>query len=102
MQQDARRGIYARLFDEIRERKRPLVVGVNGAYTSGKTVFTLGLQEYLHEQGVKTQVIHYDDFHHPFSTITWTEETEIEVYYNHAFNPDKLVAEVLQPLKEQG
>lgn len=101
-QQDARHGIYAQLHDAFKGLPRPLVVGINGAYTSGKTVFTDGLRQYLHEQGVKTQVVHYDDFHHPFSAIAWTEDTEVDAFYNHAFDPQKLERELLRPLKACG
>lgn len=100
MNRDARNTVYAQLYEEIRSLKRPLVVGINGAYTSGKTTFTLGLQQYLRGQGAKTQVIHYDDFHHPFSAIAWTDDTEVEVFYNKAFDPAKLEREILGPLKE--
>lgn len=82
--------------------KRPCVIGINGAYTSGKTVFAEGLEGYLRAQGVKTQLIHYDDFHHPFDTLSWTDETEIDVFYRHAFDAQKLVREVLAPLRAQG
>ena len=102
MNRHARNTVYAQLYEEIRSLKRPLVVGINGAYTSGKTTFTLGLQQYLRGQGAKTQVIHYDDFHHPFSAIAWTDDTEIEVFYKKAFDPAKLEREILGPLKEQG
>lgn len=99
---DAREGIFAGLYEAIRGRKRPLLIGINGAYTSGKTVFTEGLAQYLLAQGVKVQVIHYDDFHHPFSAIAYTDDTEVDAFYNHAFDPGKLEAEILRPLKAQG
>lgn len=91
------------LYERIKALRRPLVVGINGTYTSGKTIFTDSLAEYLCGQGVKTQVIHYDDFHRPFDTIAWMDAAdEVEVFYNRAFDPEKLVMEVLRPLRAAG
>lgn len=94
--------IFARIHRELSRRGTPLIVGVNGAYTSGKTMIADGLQAYLRAQGVKTQLLHYDDFHNPFSSIEWDEHTEIDAFYNRAFNPEKLVRDVLQPFREEG
>ena len=102
MNRDACNTVYAQLYQQVRSLKRPLVVGINGAYTSGKTMFTFGLRQYLRDQDVKTQVIHYDDFHHPFSAIAWTDDTEVDAFYNHAFDPAKLETEILKPLMEHG
>lgn len=94
--------IYSKIEDIIVTLKRPLVIGINGAYTSGKTVFANNLKQYLQDSGLKTQMIHYDDFHHPFSTIEWSDDTEIDAFYNRAFNSDKLVQEIFAPFKKQG
>lgn len=94
--------VYSTIAASIMGRPGPLVVGINGAYTAGKTMFTSGLQSYLENLGQKTQVIHYDDFHNPFSSIQWAPSAEVEAFYNRAFDAEKLVREVLQPLKEQG
>lgn len=97
---------YQHIFDQIlastQRLEKPFIIGINGAYTSGKTVFAEGLYQYLRDQGIKTQLIHYDDFHHPFHTLSWTDETEIDVFYRHAFDAEKLVREVLAPLRAQG
>lgn len=94
--------IYFRVLQDIDQMKRPLVIGVNGAYTSGKTEFTKGLQIFLRAKGTRTQLLHYDDFHHPFSSIKWTQDTETDAFYHRAFDPDKLVREVLRPFRERG
>ena len=94
--------LYSRILKDIKNMKKPLVIGINGAYTSGKTVFAEGFQQYLNGLGIKTQLIHYDDFHNPFNTIHFTDETEIDTFYNHAFNSKKLIDEILDPLKSQG
>lgn len=94
--------IYTCIGDRIAGLKKPLIVGINGAYTSGKTVFADDLQKHLRHRGLKTQLIHYDDFHNPFSAIHWADGDEIEAFYNRAFNPEKLVREVLAPFQAQG
>lgn len=102
MDQDVREALFAQLHQAFIGRSRPLIVGISGAYTSGKTVFTDGFDGYLKKQGERTQVIHYDDFHHPFDTIDWTDDNEVDVFYDHAFDPAKLEAEILLPLKARG
>lgn len=102
MERMEQRILYARIYERTKNRKRPLIIGISGAYTSGKTVFAAGLARYLGEHGIKTQPIHYDDFHHPFSEITWTSDNEVDVFYNDAFDPEKLESEILRPLKVDG
>jgi len=82
----------------------PFIIGISGTYTSGKTLFSAGLARYLQSQGKKVQIIHYDDFHHPFPAIHWTDgrDDEINAFYNKAFDSGKLINEVLIPLEEKG
>lgn len=94
--------LFARVAADIGRPERPFVVGVNGAYTSGKTVFAEDLARYLVAAGYKVQLLHYDDFHNPFSAIDFTEEDEVEAFYNRAFVPEKLIWEVFAPLREKG
>ena len=94
--------IFARIEGDIAALPRPLVVGINGAYTSGKTTFAESLRTHLEQAGHNVQLIHYDDFHHPFHTIQFTPETEIDTFYHRAFNPKKLLGEVLEPLRRDG
>ena len=84
--------------------KTPLIIGVSGAYTSGKTIFSNALVQYLQSHGRKVQLIHYDDFHHPFSTLHWTDakDDEINTFYKNAFDDNKLIKEVLLPVKQYG
>lgn len=63
--------IFSKIYGEIRVINKPLIIGISGVYTSGKTTFTKGISEYFNTQGVKTQILHYDDFHYPLSSITW-------------------------------
>lgn len=95
--------VFSQIQNSIAGLERPLLVGINGAYTSGKTVFAGNLQARLQAEGIKTQLIHYDDFHNPFPTIHWKDASdELEAFYNRAFTPNKLIADVLAPLKAHG
>lgn len=77
------------------------IVGINGIDTSGKTTFTNLYSKFLHSIGIKSTVIHIDDFHNQ-SEIRYCGNNEIEAYYNNAFNYGQLIDEVLQPLKNNG
>ena len=59
--------IYSHIEKDISSLKKPLVIGINGAITSGKTMFSKGLEQYLQDKGYDTQIIHIDDFHNPRS-----------------------------------
>lgn len=96
--------VFSRIERETACFTRPMVIGISGAYTSGKTIFADKLARYFAGKGQKAQVIHYDDFHRPLSAIKWTDEknSEIDAFYSEAFDPQKLVAEILKPLKSDG
>lgn len=103
MQQDTY--IFAEIHEAIKDKQRPLVVGISGAYTSGKTTFTKKFSQYLTELGLRTQIIHYDDFHNPLRSISWeqdNQDSEVDVFYNRSFNTQKLIADVLTPLVTKG
>ena len=97
------RSIYAQLEQDIASMQKPRIVGIGGAYTSGKTVFCENLANHLTQKGYPVQAVHYDDFHHPLPTITWTQDagSEVEAFYD-AFNMQKLIDELLLPLKRDG
>ena len=94
--------IYSRIEREISNLPTPLIVGISGTYTSGKTSFTEKFAEYLTEKGYKIYTVCCDDFHNPLPSIKWTDENEVDVFYNGAFNDRKLIDEVLAPIKRDG
>ena len=77
--------------------QQPIVVGINGVDTSGKTVFALGLENYLRHRGIHTQIIHLDDFHNP-RTIRYADISP-EGYIKHAFDLPKL-SNLLRQLRQ--
>ncbi|PTT35115.1 hypothetical protein DBR28_12625 [Chryseobacterium sp. HMWF028] len=97
-------GEYNTIFSSIKNgilRSKCPVVGISGAYTSGKTIFTEDLANYLNQYGICTQIIHLDDFHRPLSLLEYSSpEDEINVFYNEAFDIDKLLSDVLLPLSK--
>ncbi len=92
--------IYQRIYLEILNKKqhdKPLIVGINGVDTSGKTMFTKEFNRFLQKMRIKTQMIHMDDFHHP-SIIRYKGKDPITSYIDNAFDLDKLVDEILKPI----
>jgi len=95
--------IYSNISNHICRKKvcdSPLIVGVNGVDTSGKTEFSTELSRYLVKQGIPTEVIRIDDFHNE-SKIRYSETDPVKSYYNNAFNLEKLESDLLQPIVSQ-
>lgn len=95
--------MYLTISAHIRSKKKahkPLIVGINGVDTSGKTMFSTELSTYLKKQGIPSQIIRIDDFHNE-SKIRYSEPNEVVSYYNHAFNLEKLESELLNPIREK-
>lgn len=97
-------GLYKDIAIQIlckKEKNMPLVVGINGVDTSGKTIFTKELDSYLSKRGIKTQTILMDDFHNP-SQIRNKEKNTIVSYINNAFDLLKIESELLRPITKEG
>lgn len=77
----------------------PRIIGINGIDTSGKTIFALGLFDYLKRLGRKATIIHIDDFHNP-GEIRSLGPNEVDAYLENAFNFKFLETEILQPIKQ--
>ncbi len=76
---------------------KPLVVGVNGIDTAGKTTFARGLATYLRSRGKRVQLIHLDDFHNP-AAVRSKGDNEIDAYLDNAFDLDLLNERLLAPI----
>lgn len=79
--------LYSHIEKEISALKRPSIIGVNGAITSGKTVLAENLSQYLEESGYHVQLIHIDDFHNPKSIRL--KENSPEYYLNNAIDANR-------------
>ncbi len=97
-------GIYREIAAQILNRKKknkPLIVGINGVDTSGKSTFTKELARYLFKIGFKSHTISIDDFHNP-SKIRNKERDPVISYLNNAFDITKIENEIMKPLLSQG
>ena len=93
-------GIYKEIAGYILNRKqknKPLIVGINGVDTSGKSTFTKELARYLFKIGFKSHTISIDDFHNP-SKIRNKEKNPVISYLNNAFDITKIENEIMKPL----
>lgn len=95
------------IFEEIKKqidfRKdegRPFVIGINGVDTSGKTEFTIGLNNFLIKNKYETQIIHIDDFHNP-KAIRYSGNNQAESYYHKSFNITTLIENLLLPIQQK-
>ncbi len=85
-------------FKELREEKIK-VIGVNGIDNSGKTTFTNQLSHYLKSRGYGTEVVSIDDFHNP-KEVRRNGENPLEAYYNNAFDYEKMIDKILEPISK--
>jgi FMN phosphatase YigB (HAD superfamily)/uridine kinase len=96
--------IFHHLFNAIKVRKRfdcPFLVFISGIDCSGKTYFSQALQNFIVAQGGDVQLVHLDDFHHP-RKYRYTESKDLaSQYYYCSFNIDRLINEVIQPIKSE-
>lgn len=88
--------IYQCIENEINELKRPVIIGVNGAVTSGKTRFAGGLSGYLNNGSYNTQMISIDDFHNKKSVRF--KDNSPEHYFRNAINTG-LFKELIKEIK---
>ncbi|MBN3554023.1 hypothetical protein JYA63_07100 [Fictibacillus nanhaiensis] len=90
------------LIKSKQKKDRPLIVGITGIDTSGKTQLTEDLYNYFQKSKQDTQIVHVDDFHNPKSLRYNSALSEADQYYSLSININKLVNKVLKPIKEQG
>lgn len=97
-------GLYKDIAIQILNKKqtnKPLLVGINGIDTSGKTIFTKELDRYLSNVGFKTQTISIDEFHNP-SQIRNRDNDPITSYINNAFDIAKIEDQIMRPIASEG
>ena len=101
---DRRLVVYEQVKEEIDSRKsreRPYVVGITGIDTSGKTMFTRALADYLTSANYKVQIINLDDFHNP-REVRYTGDDPAENYYHRSFNIRSIIDDLLIPVRQRG
>jgi len=80
--------------------EKPLIVGINGMDTSGKTRLAMDLEHELKKREIPVQTVHVDDFHNPKSIRYNKDLPDYLQYYCLSINFPKLIQEVLQPISE--
>jgi phosphoglycolate phosphatase len=101
---DRRLPVFRSILDEITIKKQPswpLIIGINGIDTSGKTFFTESLAVYLTSGDFAVQVINLDNFHNPRSVRNSGEDL-VESYYQHGFDIETLIENILEPVRTKG
>lgn len=101
---DRRLPVFRRILDKIAKEKQPdwpLIVGINGIDTSGKTFFTESLAAYLTSRNIGVQVINLDNFHNPRS-VRNSGEDPVESYYQRGFDIKTLIENILVPVRTKG
>lgn len=76
--------LYSHIEKHISTLKRPAIVAINGAITSGKTTLARGLERYLRDRGYRTQLVCVDDFHRPREVRM--RNGSIQNYYDNAID----------------
>lgn len=90
------------LISEGRPLTGPMVVGVTGMDTSGKSVMTTSIAEDLLRSGFRVQIIRLDDFHRPRAERRREELPQPVQFYEHTFDFERLRNEVLIPIRDEG
>lgn len=83
-------------------KRRPYIVGVTGADASGKSQLAKQTHAVLNDAGIKTHVIHVDDFHKPKAQRYAGTAPEPKKFRFQSIDFDTLKTEVLIPLRQSG
>lgn len=84
-----------------KQRNAPLVVGITGIDTVGKTEFALALARVLERRSRPVQLLHLDDFHNP-REHRYAGANEPDNYYQRSFDIERLLTDVLRPICADG
>jgi uridine kinase len=105
MTDDLRCELLQRLAQLITQRKsaeRPIVVGITGMDTSGKSEMTSALSSELRRESQHVQVVHIDDFHRPRAQRYCSDMPEPVQYYERSIDFERVARDILQPIRETG
>jgi phosphoglycolate phosphatase len=80
--------LYSHIERKVANLKRPAIIGINGAITSGKTMMSHELDRHLKDRGYPTQLIHMDDFHNARSIRMGGNSPEC--YFENAIDTQRL------------
>lgn len=92
--------IFFDIAKTISERKCRLV-GIDGIELVGKTYFSQKLLAFLALRRINGSVVKLTDFRSPIEK-NYADEDEVEAFYFHGFNTNKLIDELLIPFRDNG
>ncbi|WP_457062251.1 hypothetical protein [Mycobacteroides abscessus] len=101
----AKRTLAGRVADIVSTAKPgndPIVVGITGIDTSGKTTLSTKVADSLRSRNKYVVLVHVDDFHNQRSERYVAGIPEPVQYYRHSINFDKLITQILKPIKLYG
>lgn len=93
--------IHYKIAARIAKNSNWRIIGLDGIDLVGKSYFSLKLSSFLKLRGIDTQIVRLSDFKNQVES-TYVGEDEVEAYYFHAFNTQKLIDSILDPLKRDG
>ncbi|MGV7117209.1 hypothetical protein [Paenibacillus kyungheensis] len=77
----------------------PLIVGLTGIDTSGKSKMAEELKKVFIQKNVEVQLVHVDDFHYPKSKRYNDSLSEPDQYYELSINFEAIRNNLLEPIK---
>lgn len=90
------------LISQSRPPEGPMVVGVTGMDTSGKSEMATLLAQELEAAGLSVQIVRLDDFHRTRAERHAEGLPEPVQFYEHTFDFERLRNAVLKPIRDEG
>ena len=84
----------------IEKKDKAFVIGITGIDCSGKSTFAGSLNRFFNTQGLRTQLIHLDDFHNP-TAYRYSGDNQADNYFNKSFNIETIINELLIPIQQK-
>ena len=103
------RDIYTFIKDKLKKRQRPFFVSISGESGCGKSTLAIALKEVLKENGLKSFILHMDDYFHLPPTSNHIQrlddinhvgpqEVDLDLLQKHILDIRGGVNEILKPL----
>lgn len=90
------------LISQSRPPEGPMVVGVTGMDTSGKSEMTTLLAQELETAGLSIQIVRLDDFHRTRSGEDGGSLPDPVQFFDSTYDFERLRNEILKPIRDEG